>query len=821
MRLANAESYKNGEIMKLTLLALATAGLLSFCDTAEERAEGHFQSGIELLEAGDVDRALVEFRNVFKLNGQHREARLQYAQAERARGNTREAFGQFLRLVEQYPDSLIGQRALAELALEANDWEVARRHVSAAAKLAPEDPSVQAIDAAVSYRDGVSSGDNAIQREAVIKAQALVEEAPDLMAAQRVVIDNLMRTQDWTGALAAIDAALTEAPNAQDLYTARLGVLNQLGETRAIQAQLEEMITRFPDDPTIPSTLVRWYMSQGDTPAAQEFLKQRAEQEPREVGNIVGYIRFLTDVHGIEAARTELDEILTGNPPGKNQFAALRASFRFEMGDREGAIAEMEGLIEGSEPSDERRSIMVMLARMLEAMDNKVGARSLVEQVLEEDSGQVDAMKMKAAWLIDSDNPDEAIVTLRAVLGQSPNDAQAITLMAIAHERAGNRDLMSEMLARAVEVSRNAPEESLRYARHLIAEESLRTAESVLINSLRISPENISLLSGLGEIYLREQDWPRMTQLIETLNRLESAEATRIAHALTARQLAAQDREEELMSFLGTIADDRNSGMGAAVEIVRAYMAKDEIEEALQYARQMVEANPEDRNARLLLASVQAATGEAESAEAVVRELAAENPNDPRLWMALHNIYAAQEKNEAARQAVTEGLAQSPKDPQLNWTLASIMERDGEIQGAIDIYEQLYQENSSNLVVANNLASLLATAQEDAESLARAHKIALRLRGREVPAFQDTYGWIAFRRGDLDTALAALEPAAAGLPEDPLVQYHLARTYAALDRAEDALVQFRKVVEVIGDNPRPDYMDEVEGEINRLSAPSE
>ena len=92
-------------MIKPTFLALATAGLLSFCDTAEERADGHFQSGLELLEEGDVDRALVEFRNVFKLDGTHREARLRYAEVERARGNIRQAYGQYLRLVEQYPDS--------------------------------------------------------------------------------------------------------------------------------------------------------------------------------------------------------------------------------------------------------------------------------------------------------------------------------------------------------------------------------------------------------------------------------------------------------------------------------------------------------------------------------------------------------------------------------------------------------------------------------------------------------------------------------------------------------------------------------------------
>ncbi len=803
--------------MKLALLALATASLLSFCDTAEGRAERHFQSGVALLEAGDVDRALVEFRNVFKLDGQHREARLQYAEAERARGNLREAFGQYLKLVEQYPDNLSGQRALAELALEASDWESARTHATAAAKLAPDDLLIRAINAAVSYRDGLTANDNMVQREAVIEAQALVDEAPDLMAAQRVIVDNLVRTQDWTGALAAIDAALAEAPDTQDLYTVRLGVLNQLGEKREIQAQLEEMITRFPNDPTVPSTLVRWYIEQGDIEAAESFLKQRSEQEPRDVEDIMAYIRFLTEVRGPKIASTELDQIIADDPPGKQQLAALGASFLFDLGDREGAIAEMEGLIEAVEPSDERRSIMVMLAKMLEITDNRVGARSLVEQVLEEDANQVDALKMRAAWLIDSDHADEAIVTLRAVLGQAPNDAQAMTLMAQAHERTGNRNLMAEMLARSVEASRNAPEESLRYARHLIAGENLRTAETILINSLRLTPANISLLRGLGEIYMREQDWSRLTQIIQTLERLDNAEATRVANELTARQLAAQDREDELMSFLSILADDGTTGMGAPAEILRTHLAKGDMEGALQYARETLEANPEDINARFLLASVQAVAGEANSAETMLRELVTENPDDPRFSLALYNIYAVQEKAEAARQALTDGLANSPNDLQLNWTLASILERDGEIQAAVEVYERLYADNSNNLIIANNLASLLATGNDDADSLDRANKIALRLRDRDVPAFQDTYGWIAYRRGDLDSALAALEPAAAGLPKDPLVQYHLAQTYAALGRDEDALAQFRKVVGVVEGGIKPDFMEEVEGEIERLS----
>ena len=56
--------------LRLVFLALALSALAA-CDNAEERAEAHFQSALELISKGDLDRAYVEFRSVFKLNGEH------------------------------------------------------------------------------------------------------------------------------------------------------------------------------------------------------------------------------------------------------------------------------------------------------------------------------------------------------------------------------------------------------------------------------------------------------------------------------------------------------------------------------------------------------------------------------------------------------------------------------------------------------------------------------------------------------------------------------------------------------------------------------
>jgi Flp pilus assembly protein TadD len=146
-----------------------------------------------------------------------------------------------------------------------------------------------------------------------------------------------------------------------------------------------------------------------------------------------------------------------------------------------------------------------------------------------------------------------------------------------------------------------------------------------------------------------------------------------------------------------------------------------------------------------------------------------------------------------------------PDRPSLLSIKAGFLEQENDFDGAIAIYEQLYELDSGNPVLANNLASLITTHKDDADSLARAANIARRLRGTEVPAFQDTYGWIAYRRDNFEEALEYLEPAAAGLPRDALVQYHLAMTYVALNQTDKARAQLEKALEIAGDDPLPQF----------------
>ena len=131
--------------LALPAALLAAALSLSACKSSEEKAEAFYQSALQLMDQGDVDGAMVELRNVFQYNGFHKDARKLYADTLLERGEVAEAYSQYLRLIEQYPDTIEVRQTLAEIAMTSSDWAEFDRHSQEAIRLAPEDRGLPAM----------------------------------------------------------------------------------------------------------------------------------------------------------------------------------------------------------------------------------------------------------------------------------------------------------------------------------------------------------------------------------------------------------------------------------------------------------------------------------------------------------------------------------------------------------------------------------------------------------------------------------------------------------------------------------------------------
>ena len=89
------------------------------------------------------------------------------------------------------------------------------------------------------------------------------------------------------------------------------------------------------------------------------------------------------------------------------------------------------------------------------------------------------------------------------------------------------------------------------------------------------------------------------------------------------------------------------------------------------------------------------------------------------VWIQLVGLQAVENDADAVMKVFNDGLAANPQSFDLLWAKASFLQEQNDIDGAIDIYETLYEENSSSPIIANNLASLLATFREDEENRTR------------------------------------------------------------------------------------------------------
>ena len=343
------------------VLVLALVG----CKSDAERADEYFRSGMELLESGDTDRALVQFRNVFEFDPAHIETRQTMAEHFMEQGNPRAAYGQYLAIAEQYPENFEARRALAELAFAANSWEEFERHGTVAIEMSPEDPRVQAIDLGLKYRAAALDEDDPALQALVAPAEALLTTLPDSMILNNLLIDNYMRNGALSKALARMDALIAATPDNRQLYTRRLAVLAQLRDFPEIETQLREMVEQFPGDNEVYGMLLQYYVSQQKMEEAEAFLREVSSPADEDPDLFLTLIQFVNQARGEEAARVEIERAIAENPK-PNRFKAMLAMLDFQAGAQDAAIAEMEAILTDADQTDpDNQAIKITLARML------------------------------------------------------------------------------------------------------------------------------------------------------------------------------------------------------------------------------------------------------------------------------------------------------------------------------------------------------------------------------------------------------------------------------------------------------------------------
>jgi len=198
---------------------------------------------------------------------------------------------------------------------------------------------------------------------------------------------------------------------------------------------------------------------------------------------------------------------------------------------------------------------------------------------------------------------------------------------------------------------------------------------------------------------------------------------------------------------------------------------------------------------RMILAGLYESSGKKDLALNQIKEAIRISKGNEILYHALAQFYA---RNDMVKEALDEYegiLNKNPDDLQAAMMLALINQNRGKVTDAKKVYTYILEKDPKNALAANNMAWILAQdgTGNDLNEALRLAQIA-KDKFPEDPRIADTLGYVYFKKGLVENALAQFQLATERLPDDPSVNYHTALALAELKRGNEAVDYLQKAM---------------------------
>ena len=790
--------------MKRIPILLLAGIFLSACSSSEERAQSYYESGAKLLAAHENQKAAIEFKNAVQLNKKLLPAWRGLAAIDEQGHNWAELTGVLRTIADLDPKDTDAKLKLARLMLYGGATDEALKLVNGLEEADNSNANARALKAAILFKLKDNGG-------AVREAQTALSIDPNNVDAMIILAADRLKSGDPNGALQILNAGPVAHMTGLGVELFRIKIFEQLGDLPQVEALLKKLVDLYPQEVAFRRQLVKFYVDQHRPNDAESELRAIVAADPKSSAALLDLVRFLYVTKGPAAARAELvTRINAGGDVFTYQMAL--ADFDYARGNFADSFKLLELLTTDNSSPEHALAAKIKLAQMKLDRKDVDGAETLVSGILQGDSRNNDALRLRALIHMDRGQIEPAVSDLRQALNDQPRSIDLMVLLATAYERSGAIELAEKQFADAMRVSNYSPNVGLSYVAFLRRHGSTQRTEDVLTDLATRQPNNIAILSALAEVKLTLQDWAGAQEIGESIKRIGDKSGT--ADQILGAALGGQNKyDQSIASFQSAVAAAPTATQ-PMVFLVRELLRAKQTDRAVSFLQTVLKTNPANAEALVLLGSIQLTNNAPDQAVNSFTTAIQKQPKDIVGYRALSDLYLSQKNNDAALKVIQAGLAELPDNIILHMALAGVLELKGDYDGVISQYEYVLNQQPGSLVAANNLASILADHRTDKASLDRAQTLALSLRNSPVPQFKDTLGWVSYRQGDFKTAIPLIEGAAAALPNVPLIHYHLGMGYAATGQSAKAAEEFKTVLAKV---PSGDLAEMAKAELKKTA----
>ena len=660
----------------------------------------------------------------------------------------------YLNVVRLDPQNALAFERIGAMWLEGGSPLRAAAFLARASELAPKNDQNR-IRLARCY---VAVGQFADANKEALK---VLEQTPDNGDAIIVLTEAVRSKED----IQTAEEQLERYPKKDDIsfHLASANLLLNSGNVAAAENALRQALTVNPNSSAAHMAMGDLYLLKKDQKRAGEEFKKAAELAPVRSMVRLKYAAFMSAAGDKEETR-RISTDMTRQAPDYLPGWTLLAELAFKDKKYEEALSLLESVF-SRDPEyvdGHRLESQVMLAKgdtkkaveILERLDQTYPDTPLIKYEL-------------ARTYLKNNNMNQAKVVLDQAISRNPNYADAILLLADTNLRSGHGEAVIEPMTRLLKRNPESRSAALLLAAAYGSLDRFDDAAVITGEQARLAPRDPQAQMALG---------------------------------LTLRQAKRNDEARQAFEKAAELAPD---SLWPVDQLVELDLLEKHFDAARQRIRRQFQKTPDSPVAHFFKGKILAAEGKWESAEAELQKTLQLDPNLSNAYDLLVQTYLATNRLPQAVNQLQAQLSKTPNNASAIMTLALLYERTNDFPKARDAYERLISIDPNFISALNNLAYLYADRLND---LDKAYDLARKARElqRDDPAVADTFGWVLFKRGEYQQALAILQESAAKLPDSPEVQFHLGMTAYMTGQTDLARVALQKAARATKDFPGKD-----------------
>ncbi len=769
------------KLFRIFILAFFAVSLIA-CGGAEERKAVYMEKAKTSIEAGDLDKARIELKNVLQIDPKDAEAYYQLGKVFERTKDYRKAFANYKKAEELNPELLVNQASLGKLyLLLVNDVEKTQEKIDFILSKDPANAEGLLLKAALLVKNDKVD-------EALKIAKDILERSPDDIDAITFVASLYIKNDEFNKAIDVLDGALKLKQDDDQLNNLLVLVLVKNKEYERAELIYKRFLEKYPDSRSSYDRLAFLYDLAGDEDKSEDILRASIKNNPDDVDRYLILVRYINQIKSEDEAVEELERFVKENRSVGKLRAAL-AELYYSKGDKQSAVEIYNEII--NDFPEEVVSVEAGVSLASHYFNNKEfdKASTIVEETINVSPNNPKLNIIRARLAIQNKDIEKAIISLRIVVKEAPDNIDAYFMLVNAYKLEGNEEQITNVLNTAYDNNKTNPPALLKLAKYYLGRD-FDKAEKIIdgYNRLKDSDyEGMSIKAAILNANKKESEgYVFAKKLIELFPGKPNGYLQSIPYLFQENDL------KEAVSVLerGYISVKDNKKI--LMLLTRLQVSEKQYDVAEKRIKAELETSSNDDSLKLLLAKIYLASGRDSDAEAVLNEVIASNPKVEEPYLLLSLIYKNNNDGDSNKSILVKGKASIPASYKIALKLAALYEADSDYQKAVSVYRDLYKLYPDNMVVVNNLASLLSDYGNGNADLDLMRLLVDKLEKRNEPIFLDTIGWVHYKLGNYKKAIQYLTQVVEKSPEVNIFNYHLGMAYKMSGDKEKAKVYLEK-----------------------------